>query len=131
MIGPSSIPCFDTPRIWRPSSSSFLSVPLTPSLFWTISRHSFFAVPISSTDCGRRESVSIDAAMKSSTSAFFVSLSRRIPYSSASVSRCCWSSTAALNGARLTVMQSTFSVAGSFSASFRFALSTCGGRGGV
>ena len=33
MIGPSSIPCFDTPRIWRPSSSSFLSVPLTPSLF--------------------------------------------------------------------------------------------------
>jgi len=63
------------------------------------------------------------ALTKSSISCCRDAAPRLRPKSSASLSRWCWSSRAALSGASETVRQSTFSKLGSFSASLRLALS--------
>mmetsp|Transcript_98919 Transcript_98919/g.282914 ORF Transcript_98919/g.282914 Transcript_98919/m.282914 type:complete len:227 (+) Transcript_98919:2079-2759(+) len=93
------------------------------SLAFPISDQSCCACVISSMVVGRVESFSIDSVKKVSTSLNSSSTVRRRAMSSVSLRRCIWSSRVDLNGASETRMQSIRSKSGSFSASFRFALS--------
>mmetsp|Transcript_42550 Transcript_42550/g.124631 ORF Transcript_42550/g.124631 Transcript_42550/m.124631 type:complete len:438 (-) Transcript_42550:1648-2961(-) len=123
VIAASSTPCLLTPFIILLSSSSLRKPARIGSLACMIACHERLASPISSIDCGRFESFSSDSAMNSVISLVRAAATRRMPTSSVSERRCCWSSSAALNGASETVMQSTRSNEGSFSASLRLALS--------